>query len=404
MYKKIKIMKISQSITLSGVVVTARVQRAVSLVVVIIFLCSAVMLSFGQPIVNADEYDDKINALRAQNDSSQAVVDDLSIQANSYKDVIAKLQSQIDGLQASISTNMALQADLQRQITELQAELARQRVILSADIKAMYVDPMPSSIEMMAGSKNLSEFVDKQEYRSRVQAKIQETLTKIAALEEQVQGQKAKVEQLLAEQRTQQAQLDADRAKQQEMLAYNESQQASYTDRIRANLVELQKIQAAQRAALASVGRSSSGIVPSTTGMGVKYKNYTGGMYCGGGYRYCWANFDQYLPETLNKWGLEWARECVHYAADRLERDGKYVPNMGGSGNANQWYLHGQTVSSPRRGDVVYMPLPGVGHVGIVEWVNDDNTVHVSQMNWPYGGYYSEMDLYITSGVQFLRF
>lgn len=381
-----------------------RTPRASTLAIGVLFVVVSATVPFRQAFVQATSYQDQINALQAQNNADQAIINDLQAQAATYQDAIAKLQAEISSLETAIQANVQLQADLQRQITELQAEIARQKATLAADIKAMYVDGMPSSMEVLVGSKNLSEYVDKQEYRSRVQNKIQETLDKIAALEKQVQEQKTKVEQLLAEQRTQQAQLDADRAKQQEMLAYNESQQASYTDRIRANLVELQKVQAAQRAALASVGRSSSGVVPSTTGMGVKYKNYTGGMYCGGGYRYCWANFDQYLTETLNKWGLEWARECVHYAADRLERDGKYVPNMGGSGNANQWYLHGQTVASPQRGDVVYMPLPGVGHVGIVEWVNDDNTVHVSQMNWPYGGYYSEMDLYITPGVQFLRF
>lgn len=385
--------------------VAVRSDRRAGLVGTVLVLAAVIgLLPIIQTKVSADTYQERLDVLQSQNAENQAVVDSLSAQATTYRDAISKLQSEIDNLQAAITANMGTQAKLQQQIIELQAELARQKAILAADIKAMYVDGMPTSIEMMAGSKDISEFIDKQEYRSRVQNKIQDTLKKIAVLEKQVQQQKTEVERLISEQRTQQAQLDANRQKQSEMLAYNEAQQADYNGRIQSNLAEIQKVRQAQRAALASVGRASSGTVPSVTGAGVRYKNYTGGMSCGGGYRYCWAGFDQYLSSTLDAWGLEWARECVHYAADRLDRDGKHVPNMSGSGNANQWYLHGTTVSNPQQGDVVYMPLPGVGHVGIVEGVNSDGTVHISQMNWPYGGYYSEMDLYITPGVQFLRF
>jgi peptidoglycan hydrolase CwlO-like protein len=380
-------------------------RRRLSLfVVTMVFTLAGVGLPLQRALVGAVSYQDQITSLQAQTNADQAVVNDLQAQAATYQDAISKLQTQIDALQTSIDANIRLQDDLKRQIAEAQAEIERQRAILASDVKAMYVDGTPSSLEVLASSRDLSDYVDKQEYRTRVQNKLQDTLKKIAELEKKLQIQKAKVEQLLAEQRTQQSQLDADRAKQQELLSYNQGQQAEYTSRIQSSMAELQRVQAAQRAALASVGRSTSGAVPSVTGMSVRYKNYTGGMYCGGGYRYCWANFDQFIPETLNKWGLEWARECVHYAADRLERDGKQVPNMSGSGNANQWIYHGTLVSSPQPGDVVYMPLPGVGHVGIVEGLNSDGTVHISQMNWPYGGYYSEMDLYITSGVQFLRF
>lgn len=356
-----------------------------------------------QSKVTADTFTDQINSLNAANAESRQIIANLATQASTYQQAIDSLQATINQVQSQINENQAKQAELIKQIAIAQAEIDRQRAILAEDVKAMYVDGTPSDFEVFASSNNLSEFVDKQEYRSRVQNQLQETMKKIAVLQKQLQEQKAQVEQLISEQKAQQAQLDTDRAKQQELLNYNESQQNDYLAQINANNTRLAEVQAAQRAALAAV-IGTRGSTTSPTGSSIRYKNYTGGSYCGGGYRYCWAGFDQYLTETLNKWGLEWARECVHYAADRLERDGKYVPNMGGSGNANQWINHGTLVSTPQRGDVVYMPLPGVGHVGIVEGVNSDGTVHVSQMNFPYGGYYSELDLYITPGVQFLRF
>lgn len=90
------------------------------------------------------------------------------------------MQQQIDALQASLNANMDLQASLQKQIAEAQAEIDRQRGILAEDIKAMYVDGTPSSLEMLASSDNFSDYVDKQEYRSRIQSKLQDTLKRIA--------------------------------------------------------------------------------------------------------------------------------------------------------------------------------------------------------------------------------
>ena len=271
----------------------------------------------------------------------------------------------------------------------------------------MYVDGTPSSFEILASSNNLSDYVDKEEYRNRVQEKIKTTMDRITELEKQLQQQKAEVEQLLREQQTQQMQLDADKLKQQELLAYNQAQQDEFTQQVRANNAEMARVQAAQRAALAAVSGTSSGSLSSTSGV-VRYENYTGGMYCGGGYSYCWAGFDQVVYDP---WGLNWARECVHYAADRLQRDGKRVPNFGGgNGYAYKWVGfttangYATLTSDPQPGDIAYIPLSGYGHVAVVEYVNSNGTVHISQMNWPYGGYYSELDLYITPGVQFMRF
>ncbi|MBL8031823.1 MAG: hypothetical protein JNK33_05915, partial [Candidatus Doudnabacteria bacterium] len=132
-----------------------------------LILVSGAILPAWRQVVLADQYQDQINALQTENANNRAALDGLESQAESYADAILKLQQQIDGLQHSIDENMKLQADLQRQIAEAQAEIDRQRAILASDVKAMYVDGNPSSLEMLATSKNLSDFVDKQEYRSR---------------------------------------------------------------------------------------------------------------------------------------------------------------------------------------------------------------------------------------------
>jgi peptidoglycan hydrolase CwlO-like protein len=369
-----------------------------------LFAVSSAMLVGGTFIpslsqkVLADQYDAQVQQLQQQNANARAAVSGLQAQAATYQEAINQLQAQIDSLQASIDANVAQQAALQQQIVEAQAEIDQQKVFLSSDLKAMYVDGTPTTLEVLANSKNLSDFVDKQEYRTTVQNKLQDTLKKIADLQKQLKSKKAAVEDLLNQQRTQQAQLDSDRAKQQDLLNYNESQQADFTAQLRANNAQLAQIQAARAAALRAITGSGG---RSAVGSPVSYKNFVNVSCASTGYSYCWAGYDQVVSDP---WGLNYAKECVHFAADWLARNGHNVPNMAGSGNADHWAMHGTVVSNPQYGDVAYMPIAPVGHVGIVTGVNGDGTVHVVQMNWPIGGYASEMDLYITSGIQFIRF
>lgn len=349
-------------------------------------------------IVQADAYSDKINALSAQNAKSQDAINGLRDQAASYQAIINGLQSQIDSLQSSINANQAEQASLQQQITEDQNQIELQKAFLASDVKSMYVDGTPSTLEVLATSKNLSDFVDKQEYRTSVQNKLQDTLTKIAALQKKLQTQKQQVDDLIAQLQTQQSQLDSDRAQQQALLNSNQAQQASYVAQVQANNAQILEIQRERAAAIAKITGSGG---TSAVGSPIKYKNFwTAYSTCGGGYSYCWAGYDQWVNDP---WNLDYAHECVHFVADWLTRHGYQVGNMSGSGNANQWIRHATAVSDPRVGDVAYMPLAPVGHVGVITGVNGDGTYHIQQMNWPVGGYYSEMDLY-PQNITFLRF
>ena len=336
------------------------------------------MLPAWQQVAVADQYQDQINALQSDTSTKQAVLSDLQSQAASYSDAITKLQSQISGLEASIAANQKLQAELQQQIAEAQAEIDQQRKILASDVKAMYVDGTPSSIELLATSKNLSDFVDKQEYRTRVQNKLQDTLKKIAELQKKLQVQKAKVETLIKDLQTQQTQLDADRAQQQGLLNYNESQQADYNAQIKSNNTKVAQLRAQQAAANR---RLSS----------------TGGVVAGdsshGGYPAYLNNAAQ--DSLVDPWGM-YNRECVSYTAWKVYQTYKYMPYWGGVGNANQWPGNATragiaTSHTPRAQSVAIWNVGYYGHAMWVESVNGDGTIWVSQYNYDYMGHYSEM-------------
>lgn len=342
-----------------------------------LMVTSMMIMPAGQ--VRADQYTDQINALQAENSAKRAQVNDLQSQAASYQDVITKLQNQINGLQGSINANIALQSDLQKQIQEAQDEIDRQRKVLASDVKAMYVDGTPDPIVMMATSKNLSDFIDKQEYRTRVQGKLQLTLKKIAALQKQLQIQKAKIESLLKEQKSQQARIDADRAEQQRLLNLNESEQSAYNAQIGANNAKVAELRAAQAAA----NRSLSG----------------GGIQAGdpghGGYPSEWDNAPQ--DSLIDRWGM-YNRECVSYTAWKVFQTYRYMPYWGGVGNANQWPGNARaagipTDNTPAPNSVAIWNVGYYGHAMWVEAVNADGSIWVSQYNYAINGRYSEMSI-----------
>ncbi len=377
-------------------------------------LVASAMLILGTavsiPIARADTYQDKINQIQSDNNQKQGEKKVLQSQADSLQTVISNLQTQINDSQTQIDSNKSKSADLQTQIIAAQTKLDQQKQVLGENIKQMYLEGDISTIEMLATSKDLSAYFDKQQYRNTVKDKIKNTLDTVTALKVQLKDQQTKLNELIDQQTILQNQLNSQKYEQDRLLNANQDQQSAIDSQIKSNASSLAQLRAAQAAAQAAVIGSNG---QSQTGSPVKYKNFTGGMNCGGGYSYCWAGYDQYLQSTLDSWGLEYARECVHYIADYLSREGKQVPNVSGKGNANQWPQnaknhpdgsYGYITNNPQHGDVVYMPFGYPGHVGIVENVNSDGTIHISQMNMPIGGYYSEMDLFITSGVEFIHF
>lgn len=342
------------------------------LVVTLVVLGVFALVPAWQHKASAD-YQAQINALSAQNAANRATLNDLAAVAASYQDAISKLQSQIDALQAAIDKNTAEQTRLQQEIAAAQAELERQKGILASDIKQMYVDGIPSALEMVATSKDLSEFVDKQEYRSRVQNKIQTTMVRIAELEKQLQAQKTRVEALIKEQQVQQAALNDDRAKQQELLAMNQSQQSEYNARISSNSQRIAQLQAEQ---VALIRRASAGSrVVANSG------NDT--------YPAPWRNAP--LNAYVDDWGM-FSRQCVSYTAWKVHEAYGNMPTWGFvyRSNANNWddLARGAGIPTgytPKVGSVGIINAGEYGHAVWIEAV-EGSQVLVSEYNYDWAG------------------
>lgn len=333
-------------------------------------------INFGfTSLAKADSFQAQINSLNAQNGSLQAERQQLQSEAASLEAVINGLQAQINDLSAQINANQARMDALKIQIVQTEAEIVKQRALLGDNIRAMYLEGDITTLEMLASSKNLGDYLDREQYRTSVQDKVKTTLDKITALRKQLEDSRVELDKTLADQRSIQGQLDAQRAEQARLLALNESERGALNGQIQANsgkIADLRRQQAAANARLFA-GRGTIN-VPDTTG-------------------YPWSGVG--FPNTnADPWGM-YKRQCVSYTAWKVWKSGRHMPYWGGYGNANQWDDNARRAGipvdgNPRVGDVAVSNSGYYGHVMYVEAVYGDGTIYVSQYNANWQGTYSE--------------
>lgn len=348
-----------------------------------VLLVAAVVLmtGFGAAQIVKANLQEQINELSAENNEKRQEKLELEIEASDLSDKMYKLQSQIDALEAQIKANQRRSADLQNQITEAEAELEKEKNLLGENIKQMYLEDEISTLEMLATSNDLSDFVDKQQYRNAVKDKIKQTVDKITELKLKLKQQKEEVEVLIKEQEANQAELAEQKAEQARLLALNADERSDLDAEIKKNakeIAELKRQQAIENARLFGG---------------------TGGVLGGGGYPWgnakcihtgqvegpCW-NYDWSMNGSVYNWstGGYGYRNCTDWVAYRVRVAGSYVP--AGMGNAKQWDDRGpgfgfKVTSTPREGAAAVSNGGFYGHVMYVEVVNGDGSIIVSDYN-----------------------
>jgi surface antigen/cell division protein FtsB len=306
-----------------------------------------------------------------QSDSSQAVLEN---EAANLSAKISTLQAEISSLESQITETKRKSDEVQSQIDVAQIELDEQKELLGVNIRAMYIEGDITTMEMLASSNDLSDFVDKQQYRTSVQAKIKVALDKVTALKNELRTQKAMHEKLLTDQEHMQQQLTAQRAETNRLLSLNEGQRSEIENQISQNnqkISQLRQQQASENA------RFFSGGVPA-------------GVPGGGGYPGKWASAP--MDSLIDSWGM-YNRECVSYTAWKVWSTGRYMPYWGGRGNAKQWDDNARaenipTSSTPKAGSVAVSNAGIYGHTMYVEQVYGDGSIQVSDYNQQWDGMY----------------
>lgn len=358
------------------------------------FVISALLVPIA---VNADRFDEMIQERQRAQSLAQGQSNELGAQANDVQSQINDLQNQIASIQAQIDTNTAKQNELTRQIEAAQKKLEEQKELLSANIRSMYIEGDISPLEMIASSKNLGDFVDKQEYRDRIKDNISSTMDEIERLKKQLDDQRKEIVRILDEQKALRGSLDQKNAEAGAKLGAINKDKAEFDGQVQALSKEIASLRAQQIAANARfIGSPGSG------------RNCGGGYpgHASGGIKGRWGcNYG--LSDGSDSWGM-YNRQCVSYTAFKVSQSGRKMPFWGGKGNANRWPGNARAAGipvdgNPRVGDVAISMAGYYGHAMYVEAVLGNGKILISQYNAGWDGRYSEAVI-SAGGLQFIHF
>jgi len=338
----------------------------------------------------ADSYDDQIRALQQQAAEFQGQAANFRQQADTYQNQVNILNAEKSRLQAQIDLNTAKIQQLNLQIADTEKKIADQKTLLGNNLVSLYLDNSVSPLELLASSKSISDYIDKQEYRDTIRSKLQDSIAAVKKLKEDLDKDKKATQSALDDQKTQRDELATKEAEQATLLAQTQGQEAAYE-----NLAKQKNSQAADlRAAQALANLKWGGMV-----------NY---QPAGGGYPAAWANAP--LDAYTDDWGM-YTRECVSFAAFKVAASGRSMPY--GFGNAIQWpgAARGRDIpvdSSPKAGDVAIWPVGYYGHAMYVYSVGGDGSLFIGEYNYDWTGRYSErvitQSTWRAQGFQFIHF
>jgi surface antigen len=358
-----------------------------------LWLGVAIALISAVPIANiayvaAQSVWDQIEDLEQENEKNVSALEKLQGEATSYQDAIDKLEAQIADLQRKIDANTKEQDRLKVEIAKAEAELQKQKNLLGENIRAMYVEGDMTTLEMLASSNDLSEFVDKEQYRNSVKDKISATVTKINEIKHQLRGQKELIDTLLAEQNNQRAELADSRGEQTKLLSFNKGQQDAFNAKVQKNQAKIEELIASQiQANNAAQGLQFIRIPGSVKGHNVSKDDYPYKKY---GH----SQLDAPCPgppisaDSLDRWGY-CTRQCTSYVAWAIERSGRDAPRNWG--DAKKWAALAPSswrVYAPRTGDIAVVTSGRWGHVMYVEQVQGSRIL-VSEYNIALTGKYN---------------
>ena len=329
----------------------------------------------------------QVNELQAQINAGNAKAKELAAQADSLKKAIAALDVQIGQADAQIAQTSLKIEELQAKLDATQAELDRQKDLLKDSMRALYKKGGASPVELLIGSESFSQFIDSQEYLTRLKSAIQDSTNKVIDLKLEIQKQQLEQEELLKVQQAQKDAVAAQRNDRQALLDQTQGDEARYRSlvaNLRAQQAEVNK--ALFAAIQLERGNGNNG--------GYPYSDYAFSMVpwgCGPG-------------EGPDRWGY-CTRQCVSYAAWAVERSGRQAPMY--YGNAKNWVNAAPDAwqyTTPQAGDVGVATGGGFGHVAYVEAVYGNGTMRISQYNAQVTGEYSEATVSIYFFNRYIRF
>ena len=298
---------------------------------------------------------------------------------NTIEGLIDSLQSQIATAENDVNLSVQkinlttsqinqTQIDIDTKLKELQAE----KIKLYETVKVYYENSQSDTLVVVVGSNSLSEAIDRTQYLEAISTQLNEQVAKInqakADLEtrkKQLENEKTSLEDQKNALVSKRNSLNAQKSQKDKLLNQSVAEKSNYMDK----LEDLKKEHSNISDAIYAQRRASGGI------------------------SYGSSDYPFYSIDIPDPWGFL-TRECTSYAAWYLnEKEGKnWYNTQPGRGSAKYWDEIANTLgwtvsSSPKVGAAISWKGPLYsgdqwGHVAIVEAVNSNGTIDISEYNW----------------------
>jgi len=313
--------------------------------------------------------------------NSQAAADNKANEAKTLTNQIGNLESDIKTSEQKISDTQNSIGQTQGTIDSLSGQIeAKTKVLnelkakLNSSLVEIYRSSMRSGFELVLGSASLSQSSNEKNYLQAVEMQVKAIHTQVISAKNDLEGQKS-------EQEKKKAELSELHNRQEQYKKNVEYQKTSKDKLLDMTVAQKQDYEAKVEKLKTEKTQISAQIY--TERQKLRGKE----VISGGGSGYPYSSIDD--PDA---WGFL-TRECTSYAAWYLNvvRGVKFINTRPGEGSAYNWANlardQGLSVSSSARVGAAIAwsagPLTsGWGHVAIVEAVNSDGTINLSEYNW----------------------
>lgn len=381
----------------------SRVVKGIGISVVVAVISVASVYTAFPTKISADEYDDRIRVLQADMARYQAEADRLNGEAVTLANALAQITNEKNAIQAQVDLTQQKYDKLVLEITDTEKQIKENQDGLGTTLADLYVDDEISPIEMLASSQNISDFLNKQEYRNSIRDQLSSTIKTVKDLKAKLTAQKNEVEKVLAEQKAANDALAAKQSEQQGLLNKTNNDEAAYQNLIRDSATQIAQAKATQAAIRARLNGSGGYVLVDAGSLSA----------------YPWNSANCPMSGYLSTGGADGnggdgrgygCRQCASYVAWRIAKETGVYYSWGNAVNFTQNAINaGYQEGPPMPGSIAVMDPAkagqGYGHVAWVEAVSG-NMITISQYNYDYGqgyGMYSMMTLSASAFDHFVK-
>lgn len=171
---------------------------------------------------------EEIDEVKEEIDQSQQRINELKSRENTLANRLELLRAEARQVQSEITATEREIARTRAEIAEKEADLQRTKELIQENVKVLYKEGSPSTIEVLFSSDNFTDFINRQEYLDRAKENMNEAAKEAseikAVLEEKEEDLSAQALKLDAQRET----LTVKQEEQQKLIAETQGEERRY--------------------------------------------------------------------------------------------------------------------------------------------------------------------------------